>query len=368
MTTVEEILASLRASRELLEQRFSLPWHPDRDASSIWRHRAVHAAARLPHGPFLETMEALLTEPSFALRGVALHLVRLRRASELANSVRNLFPGPSVHVRALAAAALATFCDTVPEPLLLTLRPDDHAEVKRAAIPGLRQMRIAEASQVLVALATRHGEDEEVRCLALDALAPERDGAAAPALAAVLAAPAEPDAVRAAAARALGRIGDAGAEAALRTALADDRPAVRAGSILGLADLAPEGILPDATRLASPSESWMVRLAVAEALGIAGTPRALAPLAPLLRDSEPRIRAAALAALARIGSESGTDAAVEGLDDPDILVRVQALSTLQTLAGRSFGFDPAEHRGHLDLRRIDAALAEARHFARSRTP
>ena len=47
-----------------------------------------------------------MDQQSYALRGVALHLVRMRGKEAFASQVRDLYADRSVHVRALAAAAI----------------------------------------------------------------------------------------------------------------------------------------------------------------------------------------------------------------------------------------------------------------------
>ncbi|MGH7475264.1 MAG: HEAT repeat domain-containing protein, partial [Longimicrobiales bacterium] len=184
--------------------------------------------------------------------------------------------------------------------------------------------------------------------------------------------------IRVNAARALaGRVDEAGAAGALVTALADRSPhvAIAAGTSLATAESLPEAaraavrsrvddpaggwqvpatLLPVLARegdVARISE-WMGRQSVSagraralNALALADAPGAAERLLEAARDPDPRLAAAAIAALAqrraRAATAPGTDAYYDAFSDalrrPDVAVRVAAVRALADTAFRAAG-------------------------------
>jgi HEAT repeat protein len=104
-----------------------------------------------------------------------------------------------------------------------------------------------------------------------------------------------------------------------------------------------------AARLAAQSTAELVKLVLSpsrnvalEAIRRAGalrTPAAVAPIAKVLADGDVALRAAAVAALAEIGSPTALQSLERGVEDPEREVRVSAIRALQARAYR-----PVLHR------------------------
>jgi hypothetical protein len=81
MPTAFEIVEEARGFADFFEQRWNLPWYTDKASASLWRHKLLQLIAHLPEGLFEDVVELLLADKSFALRGIALHLARVRSPS-----------------------------------------------------------------------------------------------------------------------------------------------------------------------------------------------------------------------------------------------------------------------------------------------
>lgn len=109
---------------------------------------------------------------------------------------------------------------------------------------------------------------------------------------------------------------------------------------------------------AGPSLAWILpqvedvdtRIAVVEALGSVGGPRAIRPLKQVFRSSDWRLRAKSAAALARIGDPSINATLASGLQDPNWWVRRNSAAGLAILPGGK--------------ERLHAAIGSADRFAR----
>jgi HEAT repeat protein len=301
----------------------------------------------------------------------------------------------------------------------------DLVSVKKRAIKGLTPLRGAPVRTALInALAET---DASVRQAAADALAAQADAAAAPAL--LKAMNDADDSVRAAAAHALGVLKAKEAVPALTAMLSD--PAVEvavaaANALAGLADPAAlDALINVVTASATPAPLYdaaanalakiqdpravpilvkllespkdSVRWASADALGGLRVADAVKPLATVaLKDQNPQIREAALAALSKIGAPSALDALVDALSDKEKRVADQALRSLiqvadataplyaaaldRLVAARNYDLaktvldaavaqlGPNNDKAAADLRqRLAASLMIAQEWARART-
>jgi hypothetical protein len=131
MPTAFEIVEEARSFAEAFEQRWNLPWYSDKASAALWRHKLVHLIAQLPEGLCEDVLELMMREKSFALRGIALHIARMRGARVFTGRAIELLADPSINVRALAAAALGQFGDEASIDALLEVKDAEHAEVKR---------------------------------------------------------------------------------------------------------------------------------------------------------------------------------------------------------------------------------------------
>ncbi len=123
-------------------------------------------------------------------------------------------------------------------------------------------------------------------------------------------------AVRQLAVIAAGRIGGPEAVEPLRAALRDERPEVRFQAAVSFAELCPDEALDEVSPLLGDADAE-VRANAAAALGALGEPDARDRLAPLLGDDAPSVRREAALALAKLGDARAARVLVECLDDPE---------------------------------------------------
>jgi HEAT repeat protein len=367
MPDIDELIAECRAHAERFETNWTLPWYGSAGLEKLWGHPLLRLLLNLPDETFAAVMPVLLAERSFALRGIALHLVNARKSKEHLPRVREILAtDESVQVKSLAAAALGAMGLDAANAAALTAIPDSaHPEVKKAAVMALRVGRSAAGVPVLARWLNRHGEDEGVKIAAAAALGDLGGTLATAALCAMLENPSEPDAARSAAAEALGRTGEPEAESALVRTAQDVRSWVRAKTLTSLARLAAARhveLFLDATREGVP---WMVRTHAVEALGYAPAEGARARLEQLLGDPEPKVRSEACAALARLGGAQSLTALGGVLADADLLVRLQAVQALAKVSGRTFGLEKEAGKASFDAKAALAAIEKARDFVRT---
>jgi HEAT repeat protein len=360
MPDAAEIIAEARRLEGLFEKHWILPWHESPTSSTIWRHRFVHLLVRLPDELFDQVMQLLLEERSFALRGLALHLVRMRDRHTFAESAMDLLQDPSVHVRALSAMALGQFGGDAGLDALLETKDGEHAEVKKAVVDAMRRIRDVRCIPLLARWVGRVGEDDDLRRKSCEALADIGDEAAMPVLVRVLQDNTAVDEVRGEAARAIGMIGVAEAHEVLTSNLDDARPWVRARCTQGLGLLGSTEALPRILPFLEAGNPWMVRTHAVEAVArLAGT-NALSHVLPLTSDQEARIRSEACVALGTLDCPEARKRLHEMLNDPEMAVRIQALDAFSRSSGQDFGFRLEDHAGSLDTKALEAALAKAR--------
>ncbi|MFF3648064.1 fumarate reductase/succinate dehydrogenase flavoprotein subunit [Streptomyces sp. NPDC002181] len=222
-----------------------------------------------------------------------LELLRLAEESPDLAALRPYLGDPDPAVRAAAVAVLG---ETVPAgtgPELAGRLADGDPAVRAAAAAALRELLEVLPGEPELGAALREAlpvPDAAVRAAALEAL------------------------------RAL-RLGDAGLYA---RSLADPDPEVRIHAVRALVSV--DAVAELARAAADPARE--VRVAVAKGLAAVHSP-APAPLDPLLRDPDPLVRAAALAALAATGCpEPYAATAVAALADPAWQVRAGAATAL----------------------------------------
>ncbi len=268
-----------------------------------------------------------------------------------------------------------------PTPLIAALQESESLKVKMLAVRELTALKGKPAVEALI-LALKDGE-AEVRAAAAEGLGAFGDTAAVGPLTQSIfdAAPA----VRTASARALGLLKMRDATPALANRLSDPVPQVAVAAAGALAELADPAaveelikavVRPDApTALvaaaagalgkirdprAAPtfigllsSKEENIRWSAVDGLGSVGGRAAVQPLAPIaLKDPNPQIREAALAALAKIGDPAALNTLVEALSDDQKRVSDQALRSLLKLS---------EADAKLPAQAIDRLLAARRY-------
>jgi HEAT repeat protein len=200
-----------------------------------------------------------------------------------------------------------------------------------------------------------------------------------------------PQGFRLATARLLGRFGGAHHVERVELLLSDPSAAVRRAAVEALARIAPGRV--EALRCALADEAPLVRAGAAAALAASGDPAAVADLAALTDDGDPRVAAAALRALAVWASAADSEPARErallllsvGLAHGGVAA-LAALDALATLGGPdavalAFGALPSpdpevveaavacvgRHGSREDLGRLLAGLEHPHWSVRART-
>ncbi|WP_345029007.1 HEAT repeat domain-containing protein, partial [Kutzneria kofuensis] len=218
-------------------------------------------------------------------------LLALADASPALDDLRPYLASPVEEVR---VTAVTTLTETTPAGFALALAEafDDPAPaVRRAAAAGLRELvEVVSASDPLAARLVRAVRNAEpaVRSAALYLLRSLRVGSLA----------------------------------AFAEALADDEPEVRIEAVHGLVSLDAIGPLTAAVG----DSSREVRIAVAQGLGSIADAAAKAALVPLVTDTDPLVRAAALAS----GADTLLPYAADALADPAWQVREAATAVADT--------------------------------------
>src|SRR5262245_26032924 len=302
MPTAFEIVEEARSFAEPFEQRWNLPWYSDKASAAIWRHKLLHLIAHLPEGLFEDVIELLLKEKSFALRGVALHLARVRGARAFCQRAVELMQDPSINVRAMAAAALGQFGDESAVDALLEVKDGEHTEVKKAVVDAMKRIRDVRCVPLLSRWAGKVGENDQLRKAACEALGHLGDDAGMPVLHRVLSDDTVADEIRGEAARAIGMIGGSESRRSLLAGLKSERPWIRARCIEGLAILGDRTVATAMPPLFASSEPWMVRTAAIEAACRLGGEEAVPLVAPLLADKEIQIRSSVCVGLGLVGT------------------------------------------------------------------
>ncbi len=362
MPTAFEIVEEARGFRDFFEQNWNLPWYHDKASASVWRHKLLHLIANLPESIFEGVVLLMLDDSSFALRGIGLHMARVRGATRFAPSAVHLMSDPSIHVRALAAAALGQFGDEPGIEALLETKDGEHTEVKKAVVEAFKRLRDVRCIPLLSRWTGRVGENDGLRKLGCEALGAIADDAGMPVLQRILTDETVADDIRGEAARAIGMIGVPEAHVHLVGGLKNERPWIRARCAEGLALARDASSFPLVVPLLAASEPWMVRTLAIEAVARLGGEKALDHVSPLLADKEIQIRSSACVALGIIGTTAAQKALKLGLQDPERVVRAQALEALTRASGQDFGFRIDQHHGTLDPRALDAAVKTALNF------
>lgn len=127
---------------------------------------------------------------------------------------------------------------------------------------------------------------------------------------------------------ALGRFDTPESREALRRALHDPDPTVRRNAIDAVARLRDVEAVDALVLALDPRNGLWVRYSAAEALGIVGDHRAVAPLIEAAEDREVLIRRAAVRSLGQLHDSRAIPTLVRALKDPDPQVRLHAVEGL----------------------------------------
>ncbi len=292
---------------------------------------AAHALGKIRPRAGAATLWPALTggAPPAVLHEALLAVWRLPRSPGSVEAVRAHLAAPLAETRWRAAYALMRMGSPTAVTALQAALADPDPRVRVNAARGLSVANADSAGARADALAALRGAVADthphVVIQAARTLAGYRDAADAALLVPLLAS--ADGNVASAAAGALGELGSATARGALLDVMnAADRPlSLRAAALAALARVAPSDALRPIEAWAAASE-WLQRFYAARALGGVAWPGAAAPLALLVRDSDPRVVAEALVAAAQAPDSAALPYRwfIEGLAAGDVMVRAAA--------------------------------------------
>lgn len=260
-----------------------------------------------------------------------------------------------------AAYALARTGDARARPALRTLAADAHPYTRAFAIRALAAAKDGEVVKVL--LPYIGGSDRFMAFEAVRAIGQIGEKSAAPSLASLIRSTKDA-ALRADALLAFGSVGGAGSSEMLLDWIADPAPAVRLAALSALAQSDAEQLLTVLAGL-DPDSDWSVRAGLADVLSALPPDVGQAKLATMLNDSDTRVVAAALLALARLRAPTAAAAAITRLGSDDIGLRVAAARAVEILRpvdgpsalGAAFALGAADPSPVARLAVLDAAVA-----------
>ena len=279
-----------------------------------------------------EPLAAAITDGSGRVPGWWPIAYALQRVGDprAAAALRELAQTPGRYTRSFAARGLGGYKDAASVPLLRGMLEQARGDVfvTVSAIRALAQIGTPDAADPLVALLGAEKIDPNVRLEAVAALAALKSSAALP---------------------------------YVQELLTDDWATMRAAAIRAAAAIDPDGF-PILLAGMEPDPHWIVRAAIADALGTLAGDLAMARLRPMLDDADKRVVAAALDSLVKLKAPGIETLVSAQLESGDVGVRTVALralgqlkpadgaETLRTIYRRAQG-DPSQ----LDVR--EAALA-----------
>ncbi|MGC8874285.1 MAG: HEAT repeat domain-containing protein [Chloroflexia bacterium] len=192
-----------------------------------------------------------------------------------------------------AAEGLGRLGDPRALPALVRALRDPHAFVRWTAVQALEEIGSAETVALLLPLL--EDKDPLVRRSAVDGL---------------------------------GRFDTPESRQALRRALRDPDPAVRRNAIDAVARLRDTEAVDTLILALDPRNGLWVRYSAAEALGVVGDHRAIAPLMEAAEDAQVLIRRVAVRSLGQLRDSRAIPTLMRALKDPDPQVRLHAVEGL----------------------------------------
>ena len=358
MRSPDALIAEFESHREHLEEHWFLPWSECRHTEPVWNHELVQSLESSPDAWFDDVAVALIEHESYALRGIALHLIARRQRPGFLLAIRNSLTNDSLHVRALAAVAVGEMRDPDGLDLLLDTKDTEHAEVKKAIVDALRTIGDTRSIPLLARWVGRVGEDDELRRKACQALGSIADDAAMPVLHRVLEDETVADDVREDAAIAIGRIGGTEALLLLRNGLGCKRHCVQLACVRAVGALG-ERTLIDAVAPIATAANVTLRVEVVDVLGAIGGHDAQRAVEPLAKDEAAEVRRSVGKAIGRLGGARAPGLLNGLLDDASPGVQLAALEAYVKLTGLSVDL-PKNGSSEPDREQLATAIAHVR--------
>ena len=284
---------------------------------------AAAALQQLPAEPY----DAARDSAAGALRLACYALVRLKAYDALAAAVFDAAGQPRTQWWPVAYA-LQRLEDPRALPALLALVTAPHPYTRAFAAKGLGAMRDPAAGAALLPLVD--ADDKAVVVEAIRSLSRLRDTRAHAALLRIASTTRADPHVRLEAIAALGAAGGERAFATLIDLIGDPNPPIRAAAIQSLAQLDRDGFITILSGLDDDSH-WTVRAALASTLGSFPREVGLPRLRGMLADTDARVVAVVLTAVARIAPADASTILVERLKADDPVVRAAAANGLGQL-------------------------------------
>jgi cyclophilin family peptidyl-prolyl cis-trans isomerase/HEAT repeat protein len=273
--------------------------------------------------------------PAAAFRLGIFALVRLKAYPALASAVLDASGQPRVHWWPVAYA-LQRIDDPRAFTALAALAKDEHPYTRAFAAKGLGGLKNRDAVPLLVPLVA--APERAVAVEAIRALGRIGDPAGAAPLLAVIQARTPPKGDPTLRIEAVAAIGGVGAGASgvpgvfdtLLDLLADSNPLVRAAAIASLAQVDRDGFVTTLSAL-DPDADWKVRAALASVLGTLPPAAGLARLRAMLSDADQRVIPPVLESLAKIAPPDAGAVMIAHLKADDPMVRAAAADALGEL-------------------------------------
>ncbi len=349
MNPSERLLTKLFSAVDTLEEQWCLPWFEERQSDPYWTGKVLGPFMDLSDDSVREFIPGLLVHSSFAIRGLALHLIAERGLAGFESSVREGLASDNMNLRAMSALAVGGTGDPGALEALLETKDTEHPEVKKAIIGALERLRDPQGIPLLARWVGRIGEDDELRDKACEALGTMGDPAVLPILHRVVEDGTVCDAVRSHAATATARIG--GPEAAELLIATVREPESRSVSMPALLSMDHALIVPLLDRQAGDASTFDERAGCIEALVSLDAAEGLDHVRRALKDACPEMRGQACDLVCRIDGAPHGALLRPLLDDEDRQVRLAAVRSYGAVCGVDFLEE--EHD-------LTAALARAR--------
>jgi cyclophilin family peptidyl-prolyl cis-trans isomerase/HEAT repeat protein len=226
------------------------------------------------------------------------------------------------------------------------------------AMRGLTAARDARVVEPARAIAADAKADVRLRVMAVRALGALGGPAAVTPLIALIAEPATPRNLQIEAVAALAATGDRAMFDVMLELFTDPWPTMRAAALAAAAKINPDGFLLVISNM-ERDRDWSVRAALAGVLATLPADRVQAALADLVNDSDVRVKGPALQALAQVGSPTLARELEAALETPDYVVRATAARIMgeKTIDGGAERLVQAYARGQSDVTYVARAAA-----------
>ena len=195
------------------------------------------------------------------------------------------------------------------------------------AARGLGRLKDASSTPLLIALLQREGRDEALAVSAVRALGEIGEPDAVAPLLDVLTGENTTPNLRLETVTALGTLHAKEALSAIQDLLTDDWPTMRAGALRAAAQIDPDAFLLTLSGM-EPDRHWIVRAALAEALGSLSAEVAVERVRTLLDDQDTRVLPAAIGAFTRLKGPDLEAVLLKALGHADFGVRTAAAQAL----------------------------------------